>query len=253
MMSDWNPTLYLQFGAERSRPAAELLARVQLNDVVSAIDLGCGPGNSTELLHFRWPNANITGIDSSPSMLEEARKRLPTCHFIEEDIRHFQPETPPDVIYANASLQWISGHDTLLPYLVSLLKNKGFLAVQMPYNWDEPSHVLMREVAQEQGHPNRGRDPLPSVHAYYDILSHAGCEADIWRTTYYHKMDSHQAIINWVSATGLRPWIQDLDEQKKQLYLARYHQRLQECYPKQADGKILLAFPRLFMVAQRTR
>lgn len=253
MMSDWNPTLYLQFGAERSRPAAELLARVQLNDVVSAIDLGCGPGNSTELLHFRWPNANITGIDSSPSMLEEARKRLPTCHFIEEDIRHFQPETTPDVIYANASLQWISGHDTLLPYLVSLLKNKGLLAVQMPYNWDEPSHVLMREVAQEQGHPNRGRDPLPSVHAYYDILSHAGCEADIWRTTYYHKMDSHQAIIDWVSATGLRPWIQDLDEQKKQLYLARYHQRLQECYPKQADGKILLAFPRLFMVAQRTR
>ena len=252
-MSDWNPTLYLQFGAERSRPAAELLARVQLNDIASAIDLGCGPGNSTELLHYRWPNANITGIDSSPSMLEEARKRLPTCHFIEHDIRHFQPETPPDVIYANASLQWISGHDTLLPHLVSLLKNNGFLAVQMPYNWDEPSHVLMREVAQEQRHPNRGRDPLPSVHAYYDILSHAGCEVDIWRTTYYHKMDSHQAIIDWVSATGLRPWIQDLDEQGKQLYLARYHQRLQECYPKQADGKILLAFPRLFMVAQRTR
>lgn len=250
-MSDWNPSLYMQYGAERSRPAAELLARVQSESVTSAVDLGCGPGNSTALLQHRWTGASITGVDTSPAMLDEARKALPQCHFVQADIRQFQPLTAPDVIYANASLQWLPDHYTLFPRLVSLLKNEGFLAVQMPDNWLEPSHVLMREVACEQDYPNRGRDPLPGIHAYYDILSEAGCDVDIWRTTYYHKMRSHQAIIDWVSATGLRPWLQDLNEHEQQRFLSRYHQLLQEQYPLQEDGQILLAFPRLFIVAQR--
>ncbi len=125
------------------------------------------------------------------------------------------------------------------------------LAVQMPDNWLEPTHVLMREVAWEQNYPDRGREPLAGVHAYYDILSEAGCEVDIWRTTYYHQMPSHQAIIDWVTATGLRPWLQDLTESEQQLFLKRYHQMLEEQYPLQENGQILLAFPRLFIVARR--
>jgi len=250
-MSDWNPSLYMQYGAERSRPAAELLARVQHERVIAAVDLGCGPGNSTALLHQRWPDARITGVDTSPAMLDEARKSLPACDFIEADIGVFQPATPPDVIYANASLQWLPDHYTLFPRLVSLLNQRGILAVQMPDNTLEPSHVLMREVAYELNQPDRGRDALPGVHAYYDILSEAGCEVDIWRTTYYHKMQSHQAIIDWVSATALRPWLQDLNEHEQKRFLARYLQLLQEQYPLQEDGQILLAFPRLFIVARR--
>ncbi|EMK5830241.1 trans-aconitate 2-methyltransferase [Citrobacter sedlakii] len=250
-MSDWNPSLYMQYGAERSRPAAELLTRITHEHVQSVVDLGCGPGNSTALLRHRWPDAVIVGVDSSPSMLNEARKALPDCQFIEADIRDFHAATAPDVLYANASLQWIDDHYTLFPRLVSLLNSHGVLAVQMPDNTLEPSHVLMREVAYEQNYPNRGREPLPGVHAYYDILSEAGCEVDIWRTTYYHQMPSHQAIIDWVSATGLRPWLQDLNEPAQKRYLARYHALLQEQYPLQEDGQILLAFPRLFMVARR--
>lgn len=250
-MSDWNPSLYMQYGAERSRPAAELLTRIMHEHVQSVVDLGCGPGNSTALLRHRWPDAVIVGVDSSPSMLNEARKALPDCQFIEADIRDFHAATAPDVLYANASLQWIDDHYTLFPRLVSLLNSHGVLAVQMPDNTLEPSHVLMREVAYEQNYPNRGREPLPGVHAYYDILSEAGCEVDIWRTTYYHQMPSHQAIIDWVSATGLRPWLQDLNEPAQKRYLARYHALLQEQYPLQEDGQILLAFPRLFMVARR--
>lgn len=251
MMSDWNPALYMQYGAERSRPAAELLARIQHEPVSSVVDLGCGPGNSTALLQQRWPGASITGVDTSPAMLDEARNALPNCHFVEADIRQYQPVTPPDVIYANASLQWIPNHYELFPRLVALLNDDGILAVQMPDNMLEPSHVLMREVAYEQDYPNRGRDALPGVHAYYDILSETGCDVDIWRTTYYHKMRSHQAIIDWVSATGLRPWLQDLNEREQQQFLNRYHQLLQEQYPLQEDGQILLAFPRLFLVARR--
>ncbi|MEG1121898.1 MAG: trans-aconitate 2-methyltransferase [Citrobacter sp.] len=250
-MADWSPTLYLQFGSERSRPAAELLGRVALENVRTVADLGCGPGNSTALLHHRWPLAKITGVDSSPNMLNEARVALPNCHFVEADIGAFEVEQPLDLLYANASLQWVPDHYELFPHLVSQLKRNGVLAVQMPDNWLEPTHVLMREVAYERGYPDRGRAPLPGVHAYYDILTEAGCDVDIWRTTYYHIMDSHQSIIDWVSATGLRPWLQDLSESEQRNYLARYHELLQEQYPLQENGKILLAFPRLFIVAKR--
>lgn len=250
-MADWNPSLYLQYGAERTRPAAELLARIALNDVSSIVDLGCGPGNSTALLHQRWPSARIVGVDNSPAMLEQARVAVPECRFIEADIQRFRPEHALNLIYANASLQWVPDHYELLPHLVSLLALNGVLAIQMPDNQQEPTHVLMREVAYEQGYPDRSRDALPGVHAYYDILSEAGCEVDIWRTTYYHKMSSHQAIIDWVSATGLRPWLQELNESEQRSYLKRYQELLEQQYPLQENGQILLAFPRLFIVARR--
>ncbi len=250
-MTDWNPGLYLQYGAERTRPALELLSRIALDDVTDVVDLGCGPGNSTALLQQRWPAAQITGVDTSPAMLTEARASLPGCRFVEADIRHYRPEHALSVIYANASLQWVDDHYALLPHLVSLLKLHGVLAIQMPDNDLEPTHVLMREVAFEQDYPDRGRASLAGVHAYYDILTEAGCEVDIWRTTYYHQMSSHQAIVDWVSATGLRPWLQDLNEAEQKRYLHRYHQLLEEQYPLQENGQILLAFPRLFIIARR--
>ena len=222
-----------------------------LADITSGVDLGCGPGNSTALLKQRWPSAQIAGVDNSPAMLEEARQALPDCHFVESDIRHYKPDQPLSLIYANASLQWIPDHYHLLPHLVSLLQLNGVLAIQMPDNWLEPTHALMREVAWEQGYPDRGREQLPGIHAYYDILTDAGCDVDIWRTTYFHQMSSHQAIIDWVSATGLRPWLQDLNESEQQNFLKRYLELLEEQYPLQENGQILLAFPRLFMVAQR--
>jgi trans-aconitate 2-methyltransferase len=141
------PSLYLQYGAERTRPAAELLARIPLDDVATLADLGCGPGNSTALLRHRWPNAQITGVDNSPAMLEEARSALPGCRFVESDIRQYKPDQALNLIYANASLQWVPDHYDLLPHLVSLLALNGVLAIQMPDNWLEPTHVAMREVA----------------------------------------------------------------------------------------------------------
>lgn len=138
-MADWNPSLYLQFGAERTRPAAELLARIAHHPVTLAVDLGCGPGNSTALLQDAWPDATIIGIDNSPAMLEEASQRLPNCGFVDADIAAYRPERPADLIYANASLQWLPDHQRLFPFLVSNLAENGVLAVQMPVNWQEPS------------------------------------------------------------------------------------------------------------------
>ncbi|TDN56516.1 trans-aconitate 2-methyltransferase [Scandinavium goeteborgense] len=250
-MADWNPSLYLQFASERTRPAAELLARIAKPSAKHIADLGCGPGNSTELLRGAWPDAVITGVDNSPAMLDKAQKALPDCQFVNADIGAWQPEQPLDVLYANASLQWVSGHPTLFPHLASLLAKDGVLAVQMPDNWQEPSHALMRQVAAELGHPAHGRIPLESVQRYYDLLSGSGCEVDVWRTTYFHPMASHQAIVEWLSATGLRPFLQDLDSVSQKAFLSRYLQLLEQHYPRQQNDQILLAFPRLFIIARR--
>ncbi|HHT2829751.1 trans-aconitate 2-methyltransferase [Klebsiella aerogenes] len=250
-MADWNPSLYLKFADERTRPASELTARIAQQPVKVAVDLGCGPGNSTALLRAAWPEARIIGVDNSAAMLAQAAQALPDCEFITANIEDWQPSEPADVIYANASLQWLAEHQTLFPRLVRQLANNGVLAVQMPDNWQEPSHTLMRQVAEELGFPDSGRQPLPSVQQYYDMLTNSGCEVDIWRTTYYHPLESHQAIVDWLQATGLRPYLQHLDEAEKNVFLERYLTLLQQHYPLQCNGKVLLLFPRLFIVARR--
>ncbi|HCI8485444.1 TPA: trans-aconitate 2-methyltransferase [Klebsiella pneumoniae] len=250
-MADWKPSLYLQFDAERTRPAADLLSRIAHLQVEHAVDLGCGPGNSTRLLRAAWPLATIVGIDNSPAMLVQAAQALPDCEFIDADIARWRPAQPPDVIYANASLQWLTDHETLFPHLVNQLADNGTLAVQMPDNWQEPSHTLMRQVASEMGLPDRGRQPLLPPAAWYDLLSRQGCEVDIWRTTYFHPLASHQAIVDWLQGTGLRPYLAGLDEQAGSAFLTRYLALLAAHYPLQCNGKVLLRFPRLFIVARK--
>lgn len=254
-MKEWDPVLYRKFEAERTRPARELLARISVEEVEQVTDLGCGPGNSTELLAEAWPLATVCGLDSSAAMLTQARQRLPHCRFVQADIRSWQAATPQQVIYANASLQWLDNHATLFPHLVDQLAPGGVLAVQMPDNLNEPSHRLMREVAASEPWHSRidaktaDRKQLLPTGDYYDLLTSAGCEVDIWRTTYYHVMADAQAIISWLQATGLRPFLASLDEAGQADFLAAYHQRLLSAYPAQRDDQVLLAFPRLFIVA----
>lgn len=258
-MQDWNPQLYRQFESERTRPARELLERIPPLHVHFATDLGCGPGNSTELLTQMWPDARVTGIDSSAAMLEQAQARLPSSIFEQADIRTWQAQEPQQVIYANASLQWLTDHHTLLPHLVNQLDVGGALAIQMPDNLEEPSHRLMREVAASerwQAHISAqaaDRKRLLTTEQYYDLLGDAGCQVDIWRTTYYHPMADAQGIITWLRATGLRPFLAGLDENQQAAFLQDYHQALIPAYPSRRNGEVLLAFPRLFMVAVKTR
>lgn len=258
-MKDWNPDLYRRFETERTRPAAELLARVPLSALEggSISDLGCGPGNSTELLFNAAPHTRITGIDTSEAMLSQARLRLPSCDFQQADIRFWRPQQPQNLIYANASLQWITDHAALLPHLVRQLTADGVLAIQMPDNLEQPSHRLMRKVAMEGewrtkiGEAERLRERLLSAESYYDLLVGQGCRVDIWRTTYYHVMPSAQAIVDWLRATGLRPFLNALDEGEQATFLQRYLSELQQVYCRRQDHSVLLAFPRLFIVAQR--
>ena len=257
MPSDWNPGLYLRYADERTRAAHDLLARVPLAEAANVVDLGCGPGNSTELLVARFPTARLLGMDSSPAMVEEARQRLPQCRFELGDVSTWQPHAAPNVLFANALLQWVPGHEALFPRLLSLLAPGGVLAVQMPDNLEEPSHRLMREVAASGpwassiGDAARLRAPILSVERYYDLLAPAAAHVDIWRTAYQHRMASPAAIVTWLRATGLRPFLQPLNDELRAGFLAEYEQRLALAYPARADGQLLFSFPRLFVVAQR--
>lgn len=256
-MSDWNPSLYTRFEDERTRPAADLLARVPLATARRVVDLGCGPGNSTELLVERFAGAEVIGIDHSPAMLDAARKRLPGLRFETADIAEWRPSQPPDLLYANAVLQWVGDHPRLLPRLLGALAPGGVLAVQMPDNLGEPSHVAMRETAAEPrfaahlGSADAVRTRLLPADETYDLLA-PQAEVDLWRTTYHHLMDDAAAIVQWLRATGLRPYLDGLpDAALREDFVAAYRQRIEAAYPPRADGRRLLAFPRLFFVARR--
>ncbi|GKT22790.1 trans-aconitate 2-methyltransferase [Acidovorax sp. SUPP3334] len=256
-MLDWNPALYRRYEDERTRPAHELLARVPHPAPVHVVDLGCGPGNSTELLVRRFPEARVTGIDNSEAMLVSARERLPGVDFVLGDIARWVPDVAPDLIYANASLQWVAEHETLIPRLFDSLAPGGVLAIQMPDNRQEPTHRLMREVAAEApwrepiGDADALRTELFGIGRYYDLLAPRAERMDAWHTVYQHVMESPAAIVEWVRATGLNPFIDPLSDPLRESFLAEYQRRVDAAYAVRSDGRRLLAFPRMFIVAQR--
>lgn len=250
----WDPQAYLAFGAERTRPAADLLARIPLQAPQRVADLGCGPGNSTALLRARWPDAEIDGIDSSPEMLREARASGIHARFIEADIAQWRPELSYDVIYSNAALHWLHEHESLFPRLLSHLRPGGALAVQMPRNFDEISQVLVREAAADprwaaklRGVRDWWNGLVPQT--YFNLLApHAG-RIDIWETRYFHILEGKDAVFRWMMGTSLRPFAAALDSPYKEQFLEHYRRMLAGAYPERAERKTMHPFLRLFIVA----
>jgi trans-aconitate 2-methyltransferase len=278
----WSAKQYVAFEDERTRPVRDLLAAINVTHAREVIDLGCGPGNSTELLAARYPTAAVSGIDSSADMVAAARVRLPAVKFETTAIESWLAAgsaasaegaegreggvggaggaggLKPDVILANAVLQWMPGHSTLFPALAGRLAAGGALAVQMPDNLEEPAHRLMREVAASGpwaatlATAAAARAVMADAKWYYELLSSAGCRVDVWRTTYYHRLPGGAAdVVEWFKGSGLRPFIAPLDTEQRQEFLARYGHALNGAYPVMPDGSVLLPFPRLFIVAVR--
>jgi trans-aconitate 2-methyltransferase len=254
-MTDWSPATYLKFEDERTRPAADLLARVPLAVGRRVVDVGCGPGNSTELLAARYPSADILGLDNSPAMLEAARRRLPALRFELADAATWIPDPDTDLVFANATYQCIADHFAQLPRVLAALGPGAALAVQMPDNVNQTTHRLMREVAQTG--PWAGtltaasREPLPAPRRYYEALQPHAAQVDIWHTIYNHVLADGASIVEFVRSTGLRPFLDPLDEPERTAFLTEYTTKIAQAYPPMSDGKVMLGFSRLFMVAQR--
>jgi trans-aconitate 2-methyltransferase len=253
----WSAAQYVKFEEERTRPVRDLVARIPAANVARAADIGCGPGNSTEVLRERYPRAHIVAVDSSSDMIDAARKRLPGVALEVADVRQWRPEQPLDVILANAVLQWIPGHETLMPALIARLNPGGALAVQVPDNLDEPSHRLMREIADAGPWAAELKDAA-GVRAerhgaewYFRLLRAHASRVDVWRTTYHHPLAGARAVVEWMKGTGLRPFTDPLEGSEREAYLARYEAAIAQAYPAEADGTVLLPFPRLFFVATR--
>ncbi|MFQ5959319.1 MAG: trans-aconitate 2-methyltransferase [Alphaproteobacteria bacterium] len=252
----WDPAQYGKFGDERSRPARDLLARVPLEAPRVVYDLGCGGGEATALIAARWPAAKVVGIDNSPAMLAKARESDLAADWVEADVGTWRAPEPADLVFANASLQWLGDHGTLFPRLAGMLGAGAALAVQMPRNFDAPSHRCMEEAAAAG--PWRGRlakakrlDPVAGPEAYYDILApHVG-NLDIWETEYVHVLEDDNPVVEWAKGTELRPYLDALEGDERAAFLADYAARIAGAYPRRGDGRTLFPFRRLFIVAVR--
>jgi trans-aconitate 2-methyltransferase len=257
----WSAQQYLAFEDERTRPVRDLLAAVAAVSVRTAVDIGCGPGNSTEVLAARFPHATVSGFDSSRDMIAAARKRMPGLKFEVLDLKDWIEGSAVldgaiDVVLANAVLQWMPDHAALFPALAAKLAPGGHLALQVPDNLDEPAQRLMREIAAEPrwrdklAAAERARIPIESAECYYRLLRACCARVDVWRTTYYHPLAGASAIVEWFKGTGLRPFLDPLGPDEREAYLARYLEGLAQLYPSRG-GEVLLPFPRLFVVARR--
>jgi trans-aconitate 2-methyltransferase len=253
----WSAQQYSKFENERNRPVIDLLAHIPATSVKRAVDIGCGPGNSTELLRAHFPAAIVSGMDSSTDMVTAARKRMPDVSFEVADISTWKGEGQYDVILANAALQWVPDHKTLFPSLISQLNPGGSLAVQMPDNFEEPAHRLMRSTAAEGPWAAKLADASKRVARetagwYYGELRGQVSTLDIWRTIYYHPLaGGPAAIVEWFKGTGLRPFLDPLNEEEKAAFLAVYTAEIAKVYPVYDNGSVLLPFPRLFIIATR--
>jgi len=254
-MPTWDPRQYLKFSDHRLRPALDLMAQIPLERARTIYDLGCGPGTITKLLAERWPGAQVVGIDSSAEMLVKARQEAPGVTFAQAGIEQWAPPAPADLLFTNSTLQWLDDHAQLFPRLVAQLAPQGVLAAQMPHNHDAPSHTAMRAAAEDGPWRARLRDvrsihPVGAPADYYRILAPVARQIDIWETEYLHVLEGDNPVVEWTKGTGLRPYLDALQEPERGAFLAAYAERIAALYPKQADGRTLLPFKRLFILTR---
>ncbi|RSL70873.1 hypothetical protein CEP53_001778 [Fusarium sp. AF-6] len=256
---DWSASQYLKFAKQRTRPSHGLLAQVPLEAPIHILDVGCGPGNSTQVLANRYPDAVVEGIDSSPSMITEARKVLPQIQFSVADLKTCTPEKPLDLVFSNAVFQWLKADERVptMKRMIQWLGPGGVLAIQVPDNYLKPSHIAMRAVANEGpwastlGPLRPALDQFATPQQFYDEISPLCSSVDIWHTFYQHPLDDHQSLVEWVKGTGLRPFLNPLSPEDRRAFAESYLAKLKQVYPVSVDGKVLLRYPRLFMIAVR--
>lgn len=254
-MPVWEPADYLRYADERTRPFVELLSRTPAG-ATSVVDLGCGPGHLMRLLRERWPLARLVGVDSSPDMLETARSAYggDGISYEQADVRTWELAGPLDVVITNATLQWVPDHLPLLRRWRGWLAPGGALAMSVPGNHGEPSHVLLRELAARAPYArwtgDREQPTASDARTYFETLSSPGWQVDVWETTYLHVLTGPDPVLSWLQGTGARPVLQALPPDLRERFTAEYAQALRVAYPPRPYGTVL-PFRRVFAVATR--
>jgi len=255
----WNSRQYLRFEAERTLPCRDLVQRIELEAPRRIVDLGCGPGTSTAVLLQRWPWADVVGVDSSPEMLEVARRSHPSVRWVEDDLRRWNPDHPLDLVFSNAVLQWVPDHPTELQRLWQWVAPGGAIAFQVPAR-ETPAPAWLRtftDIVQQprwNGHSEgvAATFPVLSAEEYYDLFSPLARRVDLWDTVYGHVLPGPAAVVEWVRGTAIRPWLQELpSDEERAVFLQEYTHAIAAAYPERPDGRIVFPFRRRFVVAYR--
>lgn len=254
---DWNPDLYLVFDKERIQPSIDLVARIDHPHPAKIIDVGCGPANSTQILASRWPESDIIGADNSPAMINKAIQDYPSQKWILYEAGKDTLNEKFDLVFSNATIQWVPNHDKLINEFAGLLNESGVLAVQLPLFFEMPLGKSISDIAKQSrwATATQGVDSLFTIHTssyYYDHLSKYFNKIDIWTTDYYHVMESHSAILAMIRTTGLKPYLERLADNTDQKHFENLVlERIKQDYPIQNNGKVLFPFKRLFFVAKK--
>ncbi len=254
-MPNWDPDQYLKFGSERTQPSIDLAARIEIENPRSIIDIGCGPGNSTMVLRNRWPRAKLTGLDSSSTMIEKAKRDQPSATWIVADAFTNDFMEKYDIVFSNAAIQWMPNHKLLIPRLLGIVNSGGALAIQVPASWKSPLHLAVRDVAAQDkwsrltaGVERILSDNTPEY--YYDIITSATQRVSLWTTTYYHILNSHTELVEWYKGTAMRPFLEKLpDENARMEFEQEVLVRCKASYHLQSDGRLLYPFRRIFFIA----
>jgi trans-aconitate 2-methyltransferase len=258
-MATWDSAQYLKFAEDRTRPSIDLAASVALEAPLRAIDLGCGPGNSTAVVGRRWPSATVTGLDSSPAMLATAQQEHPEMSWIKSDIASWAATNTEkfDLIFSNAALHWVPNHAKVLPEIFSAVAGGGALAFQVPHSLADPHQTCMRALPfSPKWRPQFTQLPViwqvEPVGFYYELFTARATRVDLWLTDYIYVFDGPAGIVEWHRGAALRPFLELLpDEAAREEFLADYLAAITPHYPRQSNGKVLLPFRRLFVIAYR--
>lgn len=254
-MPQWDVGSYLQFAEERTQPAVDLAARIEVAHPRHIIDLGCGPGNSTAVLRRRWPGARVIGLDNSPEMIAAASKSNPEETWVLADAATWTAKIPCDIVFSSAALQWLPDHGRLFPHLMGQVAPGGVLAVQLPAHHGTTAHHAILQVADDPRWSHlmgtaRNAMTRESPHFYYDVLQPLASRLFIWTTEYYHVLDGPRAILEWFRGTGLRPFLAALeDDEQRRHFEDELVEGFSGIYPRQRNGLVLFPFRRLFMLA----